>query len=52
MYHTQSDRSEKVPLGTYQNVGDNILAVAKAIANAKELSDTKVNSCNSRVKGI
>lgn len=43
VYHTQSDRPEKVPLGTYQNVGDNILSIAKAIANAEELSDPKVS---------
>lgn len=43
VYHTQADSSEKVPLGTYQNVGDNILSIAKAIANAEELSDPKVS---------
>ncbi len=44
VYHTQSDVSEKVPLGTYQNIGDNILSIAKAIANAAELSDPKVST--------
>ncbi|XP_037035534.1 endoplasmic reticulum metallopeptidase 1-like isoform X1 [Bradysia coprophila] len=41
VYHTQSDRSENVPLGTYQNVGDNILSLTKAILNAEELRDPK-----------
>lgn len=44
VYHTQSDRTDKIPMGTYQNVGDNILSIAKAIADAVELGDQNVSN--------
>ncbi|XP_055917715.1 endoplasmic reticulum metallopeptidase 1 isoform X1 [Eupeodes corollae] len=41
VYHTEHDRADIVPMGSLQNTGDNILAVAKAIANAPEMYNTK-----------
>lgn len=52
VYHTQSDTSEKVPLGTYQNIGDNILSIASAIANSEELSDPKVSVYSRKVAAV
>lgn len=44
VYHTQLDQIDKTPMGTYQNAGDNILSIAKAIANADELGDPNVSN--------
>ncbi|XP_055837180.1 endoplasmic reticulum metallopeptidase 1 isoform X1 [Episyrphus balteatus] len=41
VYHTEHDRADIVPMGSLQNTGDNILAVAKAIANAPEMYNTE-----------
>lgn len=43
VYHTKYDRPEIIPIGTYQNVGDNVLALTKALANAPELSAPNVS---------
>lgn len=32
VYHTSHDLLNTIPLGTYQNVGDNVLSLAKAFA--------------------
>lgn len=37
VYHTKYDRAELISRATYQAVGDNVLALTKALANAKEL---------------
>lgn len=37
VYHTKYDRSEIIPIETYQNVGDNVLALSRALAFANEL---------------
>lgn len=42
MYHTRNDRAEIIPAESFQNVGDNILALAKALANAPELNDPQL----------
>ncbi|KAJ6642253.1 Endoplasmic reticulum metallopeptidase 1, partial [Pseudolycoriella hygida] len=49
VYHTQSDVPEKIPLGTYQNVGDNILSIAKAIANSEELKDPNAHKSDNPI---
>ncbi|KAL5289346.1 hypothetical protein ACFFRR_009469 [Megaselia abdita] len=40
VYHTKYDVVDIIPNGTYQSTGDNVLSLAKAIANAPELDDT------------
>ncbi|XP_037952372.1 endoplasmic reticulum metallopeptidase 1-like [Teleopsis dalmanni] len=40
VYHTRYDRPEIIPRGTFQNTGDNVLALVREIANAPELDDT------------
>lgn len=35
VYHTRHDRPEIIPLGSYQSVGDNVLELTRALANAK-----------------
>uniref|UniRef100_A0A0A1WQ19 FXNA-like protease n=1 Tax=Zeugodacus cucurbitae TaxID=28588 RepID=A0A0A1WQ19_ZEUCU len=39
VYHTRYDVPEIVPRGTFQNTGDNVLALVREIANAPELED-------------
>ncbi|KAG4071651.1 hypothetical protein HA402_011805 [Bradysia odoriphaga] len=38
VYHTRNDISDMIPIGTFQNGGDNILALTRAVANSPELS--------------
>ncbi|XP_030375114.1 endoplasmic reticulum metallopeptidase 1 isoform X2 [Scaptodrosophila lebanonensis] len=40
VYHTRYDLPEIIPRGTFQNTGDNVLALVREIANAPELDDT------------
>lgn len=42
VYHTRFDRPEIIPRGSFQNTGDNVLALVKEIANAPELEDSAV----------
>ncbi|XP_067630290.1 endoplasmic reticulum metallopeptidase 1 isoform X2 [Eurosta solidaginis] len=39
VYHTRFDVPEIIPRGTFQNTGDNVLALVREIANAPELED-------------
>ncbi|CAH1280027.1 unnamed protein product [Diabrotica balteata] len=41
VYHTKFDSVEYVPLGSLQRTGDNILALAKGMAQGHQLSDVK-----------
>lgn len=41
VYHTKYDRAELISRATYQAVGDNVLALTRALANAKELKQNK-----------
>lgn len=43
VYHTRFDRTDIIPVESFQNVGDNILALADAIANAPELNNVEVS---------
>ncbi|CAD7014585.1 endoplasmic reticulum metallopeptidase 1 isoform X2 [Ceratitis capitata] len=44
VYHTRYDVPEIIPRGTFQNTGDNVLALVWEIANAPELEDPSGNS--------
>lgn len=39
MYHTKFDNVDQIPLETLQRTGENILGLARGMANAEELSD-------------
>lgn len=43
VYHTKYDRPEIIPIGMYQNTGDNVLALTKTLANAPELAASNVS---------
>ncbi|XP_032590409.1 endoplasmic reticulum metallopeptidase 1 isoform X2 [Drosophila grimshawi] len=40
VYHTRYDRAEIFPRGSFQNTGDNLLALVREISSAPELEDT------------
>ncbi|EDW61973.1 endoplasmic reticulum metallopeptidase 1 isoform X1 [Drosophila virilis] len=40
VYHTRYDRAEIFPRGSFQNTGDNLLALIREISSAPELEDT------------
>ena len=42
VYHTEHDRPEIFPRGSFQNTGDNVLALVREIANSHELEDPSV----------
>lgn len=42
VYHTKYDTADIIPMGTFQNAGDNILALTKAVANSPELAEAEV----------
>jgi len=44
VYHTKYDQYDIIPRASIQNTGDNLLALAKALANAPELADTTVSN--------
>ncbi len=46
VYHTRNDIAETIPIGTFQNAGDNILALTTAVANSPELAISDVISIN------
>lgn len=50
VYHTYNDVAEIIPMGSYQNAGDNILAITVAAANAAELPDTSVSYSEKIIK--
>lgn len=39
VYHTKHDTADRVPDGTLQHTGENLLALSKALANAHELNN-------------
>lgn len=41
MYHTKFDAIKQVPLGSLQRTGDNILALAKGMAQGHQLSNVE-----------
>lgn len=41
VYHTKFDTIEQIPLGTLQRTGDNILALARGMAQGHQLSDVE-----------
>ncbi|XP_018563035.1 endoplasmic reticulum metallopeptidase 1 isoform X1 [Anoplophora glabripennis] len=41
VYHTKFDSIEQIPLGTLQRTGDNILALARGMAQGHQLSDVE-----------
>lgn len=43
VYHTYHDVAEIIPMGTFQNAGDNMLAITTAAANSPDLPDTSVS---------
>lgn len=43
VYHTKSDRVEIIPMGTYQHLGDNLLALVRQIAGSPDLSTVDVS---------
>lgn len=49
VYHTEYDGMESISDGTFQHTGDNILAIAKAIANSPELPDTSKHASGNLV---
>lgn len=42
VYHTKYDLIDVIPRESFQNTGDNVLSLVRALANAPELYDTKV----------
>lgn len=46
VYHTKSDRVEIIPMGTYQHLGDNLLALVRQIAGSPELANVDVSVIN------
>ncbi|KAH8258423.1 hypothetical protein KR038_011422, partial [Drosophila bunnanda] len=43
VYHTKYDRINAFPRASFQHTGDNVLSLAKALANAPEVDDTAVS---------
>lgn len=44
IYHTKYDLIDVIPRGAFQNTGDNVLSLIRALANATELRNTAVNN--------
>ncbi|KAH8300218.1 hypothetical protein KR044_011636, partial [Drosophila immigrans] len=44
VYHTKYDRVNVFPRSSFQHTGDNVLSLAKALANAPELDDTAAHA--------
>ena len=44
VYHTKFDSEEKIPAGSVQRAGDNILALVRHIAQSEVLADTSAHS--------
>lgn len=43
IYHTKYDTADIIPMSTYQNSGDNILNLIRAVANSNKLSAPRVS---------
>lgn len=39
VYHTENDRPEIIPIGTYQHLGDNLLEYVRTLAGSEELGN-------------
>lgn len=46
VYHTEYDRVNIISRESLQNTGDNVLALAKGVANAPEMDNPSVSSEN------
>uniref|UniRef100_A0A1A9W2G5 FXNA-like protease n=1 Tax=Glossina brevipalpis TaxID=37001 RepID=A0A1A9W2G5_9MUSC len=44
VYHTEHDKVNVLPKGSLQHTGDNVLTLAKCLANAQELNDSSQHS--------
>ncbi|KAH8372469.1 hypothetical protein KR093_011684, partial [Drosophila rubida] len=44
IYHTNYDNIDVIPLGAFQNTGDNVLSLVRGLANASELHNTEVST--------
>lgn len=44
VYHTKFDAIDQIPLGSLQRTGDNILALAKGMAQGHQLSEVEKHS--------
>ncbi|XP_037716788.1 endoplasmic reticulum metallopeptidase 1 [Drosophila subpulchrella] len=44
VYHTKYDRINAFPRASFQHTGDNVLSLARSLANAPELDDTAAHS--------
>ena len=44
VYHTEYDTSHRIPLGSIQRAGDNILAIVRHVAQSEALADTSAHS--------
>ncbi|KAH8297078.1 hypothetical protein KR044_004559, partial [Drosophila immigrans] len=43
IYHTNYDNIDVIPLGSFQNTGDNVLSLVRALANATELDNIEAH---------
>ncbi|XP_043066835.1 endoplasmic reticulum metallopeptidase 1 [Drosophila bipectinata] len=44
VYHTKYDRINAFPRASFQHTGDNVLSLARALANAPEMDDTEAHA--------
>lgn len=44
VYHTKYDKPSLIPNGTYQRIGDNVLAMVKSLVNSEELMSSEVSA--------
>lgn len=44
VYHTKYDKPSLIPMGTYQRIGDNVLALVKSLVNSEELMSSEVST--------
>lgn len=49
VYHTKLDTVDKIPLGTYQRTGDNMLPLILKLVNSKQISDVEKYSTGNLV---
>lgn len=49
VYHTKLDTFDKIPLGTFQRTGDNMLPLILKLVNSKQISDVEKYSTGNPV---
>lgn len=49
MYHTKHDSFEKIPSGSYQHIGDNLLALVRSLSNSADLPKATLTSTEKSV---